>query len=292
MRWVVVAIICILCSCKPPTNNLVSQTQFTDSYAVELRRSATNLTVDIVNPLELRTVDAQKQEHQVFLDNAYKEYGLDPDNKAGIISKHIASLLETLIQKENKIVRTQIVPVIKDKAWANEIQASLEARGAKGVKLSQVFEPYNTDLIIVYAEDSGKNIRYFSDNDLKDLGIKREELRSVAVENLRRILPQIELRGGPDVFMMTAGGDYEASLLLLDSIWQSDQIKVNGETVVAIPARDTLLITGSKNKEGIRIVRATATKLATDAPYRLTTTLFVYRNGAFVEFKEWYLQQT
>ena len=286
MKRIVVAAICILCSCKPTMNHVDSPSQFTDAYAIELLRNATNLTVDIVKPLDLRTVDAHKQEHQVFLDNAYKEYGLDPGNKAGIISKYIASLLETLIRNEDKIVPTQIVPVIKDKAWVSEIQASWEARGAKGAKLSQFFEPYNTDLFIVYAEDSGKNIRYFSEDVLKDLGIKREELRSMAVKNLRRILPKIELHGGPDVFMMTAGGDYEASLLLLDSIWQSDQIKVKGETVVAIPARDTLLITGSKNKEGIKIVRATAAKLATDAPYRLTTNLFVYRNGAFVAFNE------
>ena len=59
---------------------------------------------------------------------------------------------------------------------------------------------------------------------------------------------------------MSAGGNYEASLLLIDDIWSSGQVKVNGDIVVAIPTRDVLLVTGSRNRSGLKRVRELAAK--------------------------------
>ena len=84
--------------------------------------------------------------------------------------------------------------------------------------------------------------------------------------------------------MMTAGGDYEASLLLFDDIWRGGKIKMNGDIVVAVPAKDALLITGSKSRKGIAAVRELAAKYKAESRYEITDTLFVYRNGRFVKF--------
>jgi uncharacterized protein YtpQ (UPF0354 family) len=83
--------------------------------------------------------------------------------------------------------------------------------------------------------------------------------------------------------MLTAGGDYEASLLLLDSIWSGGEMELKGEMVVAIPTRDLLLVTGSKDPEGIEKVKRMV-KEASSGAYRLTQKLFVYRSGRFEEF--------
>ena len=83
-----------------------------------------------------------------------------------------------------------------------------------------------------------------------------------------------------------AGGNYEASLLAVPDFWSKGQFKVDGEIVVAIPARDHLLITGSRNAEGLAKLREVAARVAQDIPQRITDTLFVFRDGRFVEFKE------
>ena len=57
-------------------------------------------------------------------------------------------------------------------------------------------------------------------------------MRALAVENLKRVLPKIELRCDVEVMLMSAGGNYEASLLLIDDIWSSGQVNVNGDIVV------------------------------------------------------------
>ena len=120
--------------------------------------------------------------------------------------------------------------------------------------------------------------------DLTDLAIPKESLRPIACENLRRILPKIELAGTNGLYMMTAGGNYEASLILLDSIWTSRQFSVKGDYVVGIPTRDLLLITGADDPEGTARVRSIAHKATAEGSYRLTEDLFVYRNGRFTKY--------
>lgn len=78
---------------------------------------------------------------------------------------------------------------------------------------------------------------------------------------------------------------YQPSLLLFDDIWNGGAIKVDGEIVVAVPARGVLLVTGSRNEKGVEKVREIAQDLATDGNYTLTSTLFVYRKGTFVRFE-------
>jgi Uncharacterized protein conserved in bacteria len=76
-------------------------------------------------------------------------------------------------------------------------------------------------------------MRYLTTQE--DFGLSREALRSLAIANLKRLLPKIEMRRVGGVGLMSAGGNYEASLLLIDDIWSGGQVKVNGDIVVAIP---------------------------------------------------------
>jgi uncharacterized protein YtpQ (UPF0354 family) len=124
-------------------------------------------------------------------------------------------------------------------------------------------------------------LRYLMTTD--DVG-DRAQLRDLALGNLNRMLPKIEMRQGADhIFLIEAGGNYEASLLLADGIWSSGQIAVDGDIVAAVPDRSALLVTGSRNRDGVARLRKMAAELAI-GPYALTPSLFVYRDGKFVKF--------
>jgi uncharacterized protein YtpQ (UPF0354 family) len=144
----------------------------------------------------------------------------------------------------------------------------------------------NSDLIVLYAEDSPKNIRYLGPKDLERAHLARKELRNLACENLNRLLPKVERHGTNGLYLLTAGGDYEASLLPLDSIWGDMQEEVHGELVVAVPTRDLLIVTGSKDQPGIESVKKIVQKAtAQNSPYRVTPKLFVRRGGRLEEFR-------
>jgi len=125
-------------------------------------------------------------------------------------------------------------------------------------------------------------LRILSSRD--DVG-DRARLRELALTNLSRLLPKIEIRPGADgVLLISAGGGFDASLLLAENLWSSDQIKVDGDIVAAVPAADALVVTGSRNAAGLARLRAAAAKFAA-GPNGLTNALFVYRNGKFTRFE-------
>lgn len=257
--------------------------EFTREFAGALRKASPGLRVVIVRDLELKVTSPDGRDSTSFLDNAYDMYKQDPKAKDDVIQRFIAAGLDTIGTIRDGVDRTRIVPVIKDRPWLEETRRALMNRGAKEVP-EHVYEDFSPGLIILYAEDLPKNIRYLEPKDLELAKVQRPELRALACANLKRLLPKTERHGTNGIYMITAGGDYEASLLLLDSIWSGGQMDVKGEVVVAIPTRDLLLVTGSQDPQGIEKVRQIVKQASTSGSYRLTQKLFVYRNGRFSEF--------
>jgi uncharacterized protein YtpQ (UPF0354 family) len=251
----------------------LSPHDFTERFAGALGAASPLATVAVAQDLQLKVRRSDGSSSQVNLANVYNEYRGSPDRFNDLIEIFAKALKEPI---PAKLQREQIVPMIKDRAWLEEIAPIFKARGAE-----PLFDPFTGELVIVYAEDSQTRARYLNSRD--DVG-DHASLRALAINNLKRILPKIEMHQIGNAFAaMSAGGNYEPSLLLFDDIWSGGQIKVDGDIVVAIPLRDTLLVTGSKNRKGLKAMRASVAKLA-DGPYRLTDRLFVYRGGRFVKF--------
>jgi uncharacterized protein YtpQ (UPF0354 family) len=267
-------------------SDVLSPAMFTSEFATVLRKSSPELKVEIVRDLQLKVTTADGAETTSFLDNAYDNYKLDPRSKDEVIKRFIAAGLETIeqLQKPQELDRTRVIPVIKDRPWIEESRKAITSRGTKAMP-ENVYEDLNSDLIILYAEDSPKTIRYLAPEDLEKAQINRSELRKLACENLKRLLPKIERHGTDGLYMLTAGGDYEASLLLLDSVWSDLQKEVQGDIVVSIPTRDLLYVTGSQDAQGIEKMKQLVEKMFAQGSYRLTSKLFVFRGGKLDELK-------
>jgi uncharacterized protein YtpQ (UPF0354 family) len=86
--------------------------------------------------------------------------------------------------------------------------------------------------------------------------------------------------------MITAGGNFEASLILLDDIWTKENMPVDGQIVIAIPTRDLLLVTGSKNIEGISKIKSMAAEAWGQGPYQLLPDLFIWNGKRFEPYNQ------
>lgn len=275
------AVIVFCASCSQ--SKLLTPKQFTREFAQALRHARPSLGVEIVRDLELKIASPAGGDSTSFLNNAYDTYKRDPNAKAEVIQRFVAAYLDTIGGTEKGVDRTRIVPVIKDRPWLDETRQTLISRGAKRVP-EHVYDDFTADLVVLYAEDSPRTIRYLEPKDLEAAKIERGDLRKLACENLKRLLPKIERHGTNGVYMLTADGAYEASLLLLDSIWQDARFDVQGDIVVAVPTRDVLLVAGSRDAQGIAKLKQLVEKVSNGGAYRLTQKLFVYRNGKFAEF--------
>lgn len=111
-----------------------------------------------------------------------------------------------------------------------------------------------------------------------------EELHARATENLRRYASKRRIRfeAKGKIHIARLDGQHEASLLLLDELWDpptriSDP---EGELIAIVPARDTLMFTGSEAMGAVEELRA-----ALDTGYEmLSPEIFVRRGGTWQPF--------
>lgn len=259
-------------------------TEFTQEVAEAYRKKDPGLKVEVAGELQLKVTAASGESFTNFLNNTYDVSRQDPESKEEAVGKLIEVSLASFADSEKPLDRSRIVPVVKDRAWLAEMKQVAQANGGKG-PAEHLYEDLNDELVIVYAEDRDSGVAYPSAEVFKELGVERKDMRALACENLKKLLPELQRVGEDGYFILTADGNYEASLLLLESIWKPEKLEVKGEVVVAIPARDTLFVTGSGEKEGLAKVKLAAAKVAKESTYRLTPTLFVFRGGKWVKFE-------
>jgi uncharacterized protein YtpQ (UPF0354 family) len=252
---------------------------FTDAFAAAATAAIPSAKVTISGELELEVRSAAGKATTSDLRNAYVVYKRDPAQRDAVIHRYVDVLAETLkVGEKRTLDRSRIVPVMKSVKWLEGVK---QMPNGTGPPIEPLTEPFNSELTIVYAEDGDKAVRFLTTRD--DVG-DRSKLHDLALANLHRLLPKIEMRGPANgLWLIEAGGQYESSLLLADSIWSSGQFEVDGDIVVAVPVKNAVFVTGSNNHAGLARLRALAAELA-NGPYGLTPQLLVYRNGKFVVF--------
>jgi uncharacterized protein YtpQ (UPF0354 family) len=254
---------------------------FTAFVQQRLRPRFPTATVERTAPLTLQVRTADRGQFQVNLDNLYRDYQQDPATVDKIVEDHLSALLATIAKPEmSPGLRDRIVPVLRTPDFLEEIRRSEAESTAPGGQPRVVAEPFNERLVLMYVEDLPRGMRYVTDKDIAGEGLAPEQLRELAISNLRHILPPIEAGGSScGVRFVTAGGDYESSLLLFDSMWTEGMFPARGDFVVAVPARGILLVTGSEEESGLIEIQETAAELARTEDHPLTGDLFV-RHGS------------
>ena len=88
--------------------------------------------------------------------------------------------------------------------------------------------------------------------------------------------------------MLFAGGTYESSLILFESIWNKENFPVKGDIVIAIPNRDVVLVTGTENKSGLNHIQRSTDDLYENGSYQISNKIFVWNGDKFREKKEYW----
>jgi uncharacterized protein YtpQ (UPF0354 family) len=256
--------------------------EFSEEVARRVRIAAPEVDVQVAGELELGINATADSGNRAFLDNAYQMcLGASERERDDLIDRFVRSFAEATKGLERS--RDAIIPIVKDRGWLQEIRESMRRMGNEKVQ-DNLYEDLNDDLVVVYAIDTPSNIAYLNPDELEGLGVQREELRALAVRNLRGLLPGIEVHRGELVNMVTADGNYEASLLLFADLWERERDRLRGEAVAAVPARDLLLFADSANADAIAQLRQLAAKMRAEASYALTERLFVLREGQWQPF--------
>ena len=277
----------IYCSCQTGNsknkNKFISEKEFTKIYSDSLKKYHPEITYTIKQDLEIHA-KSNELDFIHYLDNAYTSYKNEPDSFASVVQLYLQSSAD-LYKQEEPIQKDKIIPIIKDAAYIDDVARTLNANNKTNEPVELVYEKYNDKLVIVYAEDGRSGIAYFTAERFKEAGLNKDSLFDLAMKNLDNILPEIQRNGEDGYYMLTAGGNYETSLILIKSIWSKENMPVKGDIVIAIPTRDLLLVTGSKDADAVNKMRSVAKEAYETGPYQLTPDLFHWDGKKFQPYK-------
>jgi hypothetical protein len=119
---------------------------------------------------------------------------------------------------------------------------------------SPVLKDLKNGLLVSYIVDEGSRFTYVQNRHLRAAGIDELTLHKTAVHNLYSVAEKhLKVQPYGPVFSVFMEGNFEASVLLLDTVWDVSFAQyVCEDFVAAIPARDVLAFGDSSSAEAIK----------------------------------------
>lgn len=257
----------------------LSREDFCRLYVSAILELSPGSTLESFEPPDHFVVAIPNREPQtVFFENIWRNYRSDPKGRLEAIERASRIFSSPTNGPGTFPDRASIVPLIKDEVYLSV------ARNKETGEVPFAHQHLAGDLWIVYAVDTPDAMRTLGTAEMKGMHLDPPQMKDLAVENLQRILPPVERHGDGPVYLLTAGADYVASLLLFDYVWEQMEELMTGDIVAAVPSRDVLLFTDSTSKEGLEQMRASITEILNSAGYLVSGTMLRRNNGKWSVF--------
>ena len=177
---------------------------------------------------------------------------------------------------------SSIVPRIK----TNEFTAVLKSVHATPDEFPFI-EPFVGNLLVTYAFDLPSAFIMATESEIKQLGVRLEDVRRLALSNVQQRCPKIEIHHHGPIRQIVLGENMEACMLLVDEFWDQASQEVEGEIVVSVPSRSVVVYCESQSPDGIIALRAVAEQvMQRESTHCLTDQLLVRRDGSWAEFND------
>ncbi len=243
-------------------------------YLRLLQERMPTATLTMLSDSVIGMVDENGKEATVYMDNVWSVYMRGHVDRRELLDRYVRHSM-ILTQEMPAPALEDIVAMIKDTEFQRVFKADNLPMSAH----------LCGDLWIVYAIDRPESMATLSRSKMLAAGLNEEDLLALSLGNLQRILPAAERHGQGPWFLLAAGGDYTASLLLFDDLWDSLAEDVDGDIVAVVPARDTLLYTGSNSAAGLAAIRDRAQRIVARGDNVISETLIQRRGGKWQAFQ-------
>ncbi len=158
-----------------------------------------------------------------------------------------------------------------------------EGKGAHvtlGEAEGPVLRQLDNGLLVAYLVDEGDTYTYVTNAHLAQAKLSADKLHELALFNLSSIIgASAEVRRFGNVYLVLAGGCFEASLILCDEFWSSWYSELTTDSFIAsFPSRDVLVFGDSSLEDTIGELKELCANTAGSLEHPLTATL--YKRGA------------
>lgn len=206
----------------------------------------------------------------INLANIYLEYcQASRKERAGLLQRFLKGLLGTRhfeLPEEFDDVHPDLLPVIRSRFQIESVRLQALARGSDKVNIPQQLIGDHLALSLVY--DMPHSMQSIGQSDLEAWNVTFYEAVEAARHNLEQMNNFAVASLDDRVFVTATGDNYDASRLLLVDVIRT--FPVRGRPVAMVPNRDTLLIAGQDDVEGLQLL-ATLAEEASQKPRPIST---------------------
>ncbi|MEM1167444.1 MAG: DUF1444 family protein [Planctomycetota bacterium] len=243
------------------------QTAFAERVSIILARIRPGLDVERTGPREL-VVNGRRLD----LENLFRLVTGDEDRGEEIVEQYLEQLFDeetfAVASMPWAIARSKIMPRIQPVSIFDHLCEDMVAH-----------VPWVNDTVIVFVIDMPNMTVSVTAEQMLRWGVAPDDLEDIARANLERLTPELELRtlesdeGGRAVVVNLQDG-YDASRILLDSIYAELAPRLGGDFLVAIPSRDMFLAVSPQPGAFVDRVCARVREDFDRLPYPITDRLF------------------
>ena len=142
------------------------------------------------------------------------------------------------------------------------------------------------DLHLRYSFDDPRFVSSVSAGDLKRLGLKRDQLLPLSVENFRRLYPGMKIEHPvPQIALVTEAGSLEPCLMLDAAFWEKEAKRRGSGIVAAAPARDVLMFADRSVRGNVDMLKKLAVDVHAAAEKEaLSKTVYLWNLGRWEAF--------
>ena len=206
----------------------------------------------IYDPSEFRLTVANEKGRVMFLHNGFAEYCAVPKaERSKTVARFVRNwfVAEKTIPEEFQDASHDLLPAVRERAYFAMAELMMQLEGK--VQGEIPYQPLGDHLAIGLVYDLPEAMQTIGQERLDKWGVTLYEAMEVARENLAKLpFAFIGPKEGDGVYISATNDNYDACrLLLLDTI---RQFRVKGDPVAMVPNRDTLIVTGSDDVDGIK----------------------------------------
>ncbi|MBL0927574.1 MAG: DUF1444 family protein [Phycisphaerales bacterium] len=246
---------------------------FAEQVLVLLKRMKPELDVRLTGPREL-IVNGRRLD----LENLHRLVASDEDRGVEIVEQYLDHLFDeetfAVASMPWEVAKTKIMPRIQPEGIFEHLSRELVAH-----------VPYVNDTVVVFVIDLPHMTVSVTTEQVIRWGVSVERLEMVARKNLERYTPELEFRSletdeGGRAMILSLQDGYDASRLLLGSLYKNLAPRLGGDFYVATPSRDMFLAISRGPDRFLNRVQGRVAEDFARLPYPITDKLFyVTRDG-------------
>lgn len=212
-------------------------------------------TRSVVYDKESFSLRREEDEHVFYLGNAFAEF---QRASAEEVENVIRVFLSTWFTSQMELPKTlddakaDLLVTVRDRSYF-ELDIPLCSDKLEMAEGLVYYELANC-LAVAPVYDMPTSIRSLSKEDLENWDVTLYELLEIAKQNLREMTEECAQMG--ELFVFASGDSHDAARILLTDVMHS--LDIEGAPIAMVPNRETLLVTGEHNEEGLATMAAVA----------------------------------